>query len=98
MKSASFPSFDLEPALRKAVEDVLEEGESPAQFMEQAIRDGVTLRRSKIGLIDSAHERRCKDGNVGNPRFADDVLASLETMLAEAKKKFSADINDPAST
>lgn len=98
MKSASFPSFDVEPALRQAVEDVLEEGESPAQFMEQAIRDGVALRRSKTEPIDTVHDRRCKDGNVSNARFADDVLASLESMLAEARKKFSTDINDPAST
>lgn len=97
MKSASFPLLDVEPELQQAVEDVLEEGESLAQFVEQAIRDGVTQRRGKIAQINHTHDRRAKDSNAGNPRFADDVLASLETMLAEAKKKFNADINDPAS-
>jgi hypothetical protein len=39
MKSATFPSVRVEPELRAAAEDVLQDGESLSGFVEQAIRD-----------------------------------------------------------
>ncbi|WP_422392603.1 YlcI/YnfO family protein [Mycetohabitans rhizoxinica] len=42
MKTATLPALRVEPTLRHAVEDVLNENETLSAFMESALRAGVT--------------------------------------------------------
>jgi hypothetical protein len=44
MTTATIPSLRVEPELRTAAEDVLEEGETLSGFVEQSIRDGIQRR------------------------------------------------------
>jgi predicted transcriptional regulator len=86
MKTATFPSLRVEPELRSAAEEVLEEGESLSSFVEQSIRDGVQRRRAQRefiarGLKSRNTARRSQD-YVSAPK----VLARLEGMLEKAKR------------
>ncbi len=51
MKTATIPSLRVEPELRTAAEDVLEEGETLSSFVEQSIRDGVQRRQAQREFI-----------------------------------------------
>ena len=51
MKTATIPSLRVDPELRTAAEDVLEEGESLSSFVEQSIRDGVQRRQAQREFI-----------------------------------------------
>ncbi|WP_303621168.1 YlcI/YnfO family protein [Paraburkholderia ginsengisoli] len=90
MKSATFPSVRVEPELRAAAEDVLQDGESLSNFVEQAIRDNIArrlnLREFVVRGLTSREEAKQSSDYVS----ADDVLAGLETRLVEAKAKAGA--------
>ena len=47
MKTASFPSLRVDSALRKATEEVLQEGENISSFVTDSIRDSVVRRKSQ---------------------------------------------------
>jgi hypothetical protein len=86
MKTATFPSLRVEPELRSAAEEVLEEGESLSSFVEQSISYGVQRRRAQRefiarGLKSRNSARRSQD-YVSAPK----VLARLEGMLEKAKR------------
>ncbi|RQS28482.1 prevent-host-death protein [Burkholderia sp. Bp8992] len=51
MKTATFPSVRVEPELRDAAENVLQEGETLSSFVEQSIREGVERRRFQSEFI-----------------------------------------------
>lgn len=86
MKSATIPSLRVDPGLRKAAEDVLEEGESLSGFVEQSIRDGVQRRQAQREFIArglrSRNEARRSLAYVPAPK----VLVRLEGMLERAKR------------
>jgi hypothetical protein len=86
VKTASFPSLRVEPELRAAAEDVLEEGETLSSFVEQSIRDGVQRRRAQRefiarGLRSAKAARRTQEYVP-----ASKVVARLEGMLQRAKR------------
>jgi predicted transcriptional regulator len=86
MKSATIPSLRVDPELRTAAEDVLEEGESLSSFVEQSIREGVQRRQAQRefiarGLRSGIAARRSQQ-YVAAPK----VLARLEGMLEKAKR------------
>lgn len=85
MKTASFPSLRVEPALRQAAESVLQEGETLSSFVEQSVRAQVRLRQDQEAFVArglAARERaRREDAYVG----ADDVLKALASRLEKAK-------------
>lgn len=86
MKTASFPSLRVEPELRQAAEQVLEEGESLSNFVQQAIAEGVQRRLTRRDFIArglrSRDEARSSDGYVESAA----VLGRLEGMLERAKR------------
>jgi hypothetical protein len=90
MKTATIPSLRVEPALRTAAEDVLEEGETLSGFVEQSIRDGVQRRLAQRefiarGLTSRKAARRNRDYVP-----AGKVLGRLEGMLQKAKRTAAA--------
>lgn len=87
MKSANFPSVRVEPELRAAAEDVLQDGESISSFVEQAIRDNIARRLNHREFVARGLASRENAKQSGDYVLADDVVAGLETRLGEAKTK-----------
>ena len=90
MKSATIPSLRVEPELRTAAEDVLEEGETLSSFVEQSIRDGVQRRQAQREFI--ARGLKSRNAAIRNQDYvpAGRVLGRLEGMLRKAKRTAAA--------
>jgi len=87
MKTATIPSLRVDPELRQAVEDVLENGESLSSFVEQSVREGVERRRSQSEFIARGLLARDESKKAGEYFAAKKVLGELETMLVKAEAK-----------
>lgn len=87
MKTATFPSLRVEPALRQAAESVLLEGETLSAFVEQSVRAQVRLRQQQEAFIERglAVRERARRNDVYVP--ADKVLDGLKARLAKVRKK-----------
>ena len=85
MKTATIPSLRVEPELRRAVEELLEEGESLSSFVEQALRDGLERRRLQGEFLARGLLGRDWARQTGRYVDADAVVDRLGNMLAEAK-------------
>lgn len=90
MKTATIPSLRVEPELRTAAEDVLEEGETLSSFVEQSIRDGVQRRRAQREFI--ARGLKSRNAAMLNQDYVPSgkVLGRLEGMLQKAKRTAAA--------
>jgi len=86
MKSATIPSLRVEPKLRQAVERSLNSDETLSSFMEQALREKVKRRKNHNEFIARGLASRDKAKQNGEYYSADEVLASLDSMLANAVK------------
>lgn len=87
MKSATFPSLRVDPALRRAAEDVLEDGETLSAFVEQAVRAQIALRQSNEAFIARGLAARDRAKASGRYVTAAAVLKKLEGKLAGAKRR-----------
>jgi predicted transcriptional regulator len=87
MKSASFPSLRVDPALREAAEGVLQEGETLSSFVEQSVRVEIERRRAQEEFIARGLASRDKAQRTGKYVASAVVLKGLESHLAKAKKK-----------
>jgi predicted transcriptional regulator len=87
MKSANFPSVRVEPELRAAAEDVLQDGESISNFVEQAIRENIARRLQHREFVVRGLASRDDAKQSGDYVPADEVVARLEARLGEAKAK-----------
>ncbi len=90
MKTATIPSLRVDPELRTAAEDVLEEGESLSSFVEQSIRDGVERRQAQREFIARGLKSRDAAKRSHDYVPADKVLARLDGMLQKAKRTAAA--------
>jgi hypothetical protein len=87
MKSATFPSLRVDPALRQAAEEVLLEGESLSSFVEQSVRTQIERRRAQEEFIARGLVARDKARRTGSYVSSTVMLKGLESRLAKAKKK-----------
>jgi len=87
MKTATFPSLRVDPALRQAAEDVLTEGESLSSFVEQSIRDSIQRRQAQREFIERCTKSRERARRTGAYVPAEDVVKRLQKKLADAKAK-----------
>jgi predicted transcriptional regulator len=85
MKTASIPSLRVAPALRQAAEEVLGEGESLSNFVEQSIRESIERRLAQREFIARGLASRDKAKQSGKYVSSDTVVGRLEKMLAQAK-------------
>lgn len=90
MKTATIPSLRVDPELRTAAEEVLEEGETLSGFVEQAIRDGVQRRRAEREFIARGLKSRKAAMRTQDYVPASKVLGRLESMLQKAKRTAAA--------
>ena len=87
MRSATFPPIRVEPEIRAEVEAVLREGESLTQFIEEAVVAAAAWRRVQAEFDtrgEAAIERWKQEGG---GHSVDDVMADLQSRLADAKRR-----------
>lgn len=87
MKTATFPSLRVEPALRRAAEDVLREGESLSSFVEESVRAQIRQRQEQAEFIVRGMASRERAKAAGTYVSSSAVLRKLESRLARAKKR-----------
>ena len=86
MKPTPFLPLRIDPQLRKAAECVLQPGETLSQFIEQAMRYQVELRKAQADFLArglAAEERAQASGRY---RSADEVIDGLRKTLEYARK------------
>lgn len=86
MKTATLPPIRVAPDFRLELESVLEQGESLSQFVENAVRTTVALRKNQAEFVRrgmAAIEATQRDGS-GIP--AEVVVGKLEAKLAAARQ------------
>lgn len=89
MKTASIPSFPVEPEFLAEVESVLGDGESLSEFVEAAVRAAVERRRVQADFIARALRSRDEAKRTGGYIDADDVVAGLQSKLDDARDRLS---------
>lgn len=87
MKTATIPSLRVDPHLRQAAEDVLEEGETLSAFVEHAVRAQVALRQSQAAFIARGLDSRERAQASGRYVTAAAALDTLQARLAQAKRR-----------
>ena len=85
MKTATFPSLRVDPELRQAAEDSLQDGETLSSFVEQSIREAVDRRKFQREFMARGLTAREEARLTGVYVSADAVVGKLEKMLAAAK-------------
>jgi len=86
MKSATIPALRVEPKLRQAVEQSLNSDETLSSFTEQALREHIKRRKLQDEFVTRGLASRNKAKKSGEYYSAEDVLTSLDSMLAKAEK------------
>ncbi|QVN18299.1 YlcI/YnfO family protein [Burkholderia pyrrocinia] len=81
MKTATFPSVQVEPELLAAAERVLGDDETLSSFIEQSSREGVERRQLQSEFIARGIASRDKTMYTGQYVSSSDVLARLERRL-----------------
>lgn len=87
MKTASFPSLRVEPALRQAAEAVLQDGETLSGFVEQSVRAQIRLRQEQDAFVARGLAARERAGRDNAYVDADDVLKGLAARLQKARTR-----------
>ena len=90
MKTATLPSLRVEPELREAAEQVLEEGESLSGFIEASVRESIERRRTRAVFMARGLASREAARRNGVYVTSEAVLAELGQMLAKARAKAKA--------
>ncbi|HSX63369.1 MAG TPA: YlcI/YnfO family protein [Pseudoxanthomonas sp.] len=86
MKTASLPSLRVDPALRKAAEAVLQEGETLSSFVEQSVRAQIQLRQQQEAFIARGLASRDSARQTGRYLDAADVITGIDSRLTRARK------------
>jgi predicted transcriptional regulator len=98
MKTATIPSLRVDPALRQAAEELLEEGEGLSSFVEQSLREGIERRRLKGEFIARGLHARDQARQTGRYVEAAEVMRKLETSVVRGqvdKRQLSYTIRSP---
>jgi len=85
MKAATLPSLRVDPELRDAAEEVLEQGESLSSFLEQSIRESIERRQAQREFIARGLRSRDEARRTGKYVKSDAVIGRLEKRLARTK-------------
>ncbi|MBK1612034.1 hypothetical protein CKO44_00925 [Rubrivivax gelatinosus] len=89
MKSTTIPPVRIEPQFRDEIEQALEEGESLASLVEQAVRTEVARRRDQAEFVRRGLAAVARSEADGDWVPADTVLEKLEARLAAARERQS---------
>lgn len=89
MKSTTIPPVRIEPQFREEIEQALEEGETLASLVEQAVRNEVARRRDQAEFVRRGLAAVARSEADGDWVPAETVIAKLEARLAEARERQS---------
>lgn len=81
MKTATIPALRVEPELRQAAEEVLNENESLSSFMEASRHEDIAMRRLQREFVTWGLAARVEAHRTGEYFDADDVHAELASLL-----------------
>lgn len=87
MKTATIPSLRVEPELREAAENLLEEGETLSGFVEQALRTQIERRTIQRDFMARALASLEEYERTGEYVTIEEMMAGLDDILAEAEAK-----------
>ncbi len=85
MKTATIPSLRVDPELRHAAENILQNGETLSSFVIQSLRDGIEHRQMQREFIARGLASRDESMQTGEYFDAEDVLDTLDEMLSQAE-------------
>jgi predicted transcriptional regulator len=85
MKNATLPPLRVEPALRRAAERLLREGETLSAFVEDAVRSSVAQRQSQEEFVARGLASAAAARESGRYLSSEEVVAKLEKRLAVAR-------------
>jgi len=86
MKTATIPSLRVDPKFREAVESVLQKDETISSFVELSLKKHIRTRQVQQQFVNRGLASRDEAKETGEYYDADEVLAGLDSMLAEAEK------------
>lgn len=86
MKTSTIPSLRVKPALRRAAESVLQEGETLSGFVEQSLCQNIQRRQAQQEFIARGLASAAEAERTGAYFDSDDVLRELDVMLDEATR------------
>lgn len=86
MKTATLPPLRVTPDLRAAAEGVLENGETLSGFVETSVRKQIEFRRAQKEFIARGLAAREEVRRTGVTYGVAEVMASLQTLLDQARK------------
>ena len=87
MKTATIPAVRVAPELRRAAENVLQEGESLSAFVEEAVRRYVESRCAERAFIERRLDSAASTRTSGRYVPAENVLDKLEGRLATVRRR-----------
>lgn len=87
MKTSTFPSLRVDPDLRQAAEDVLQDGESLSRFVEQSIRANIERRQVQREFIARGLTSRDEARRTAAYVSSEHVVTRLEKMLTRANTR-----------
>lgn len=85
MKTATFPSLRVDPDLRRAAEDALEDDETLSSFVEESVRANIARRKARREFLARGLARREEARRTGEYVPADRILADLDDKLEKAE-------------
>jgi hypothetical protein len=86
MKTATIPPIRVEPSFRLELEGVLGQGESLSEFVENAVRSTVQMRKTQAEFVQRGITAIAETKRVGGGISAEVVIAKLEAKLASARR------------
>ena len=87
MKTATIPSLRVEPELREAAENALENGETLSGFVEQALREKIHRRRIQSEFIARGLASLEEARRTGEYFTHEDILADMDAIIEEAERE-----------
>jgi Arc/MetJ-type ribon-helix-helix transcriptional regulator len=87
MKTATLPSFRVDPEFRAEVEAMLGDGETLSEFVEASVRATVQRRRVQAEFIARGLRSRDEARQTGDYVDADVVVAQLQRKLDAARSR-----------
>lgn len=87
MKTATLPPVRVDPKLKRAVEAVLEPGETLSEFIVQSVSRATQVRAAQREFVDRAEARSARAKKTGRYVPAAAVYKRMEQLLTRARKK-----------
>ena len=87
MKTSTLPSLRVDPELRKAAEDILDDGQTLSSFIEEAVRHEVQRRKSRRDFLKKALAAEAEAEATGTYYSAEQVLEELREIIDKAEEK-----------